>query len=96
MNHYPLEKQNIYGPGLRIELDPGQCFPADPGAGEPAVIVCGRHSATFHCAANEGWALDCGDYQPTPNQCLWLAHVEPAVSNWLSRAWAAAKEKASK
>ena len=91
-----IKKQVLRGPGaLTIQLDPSQCCPKDPGAGEPIVIRCGRASATYCCARNEGWRLDCGDYELTPEQVRWLDSVDAALSDWDRRACALAKSRAA-
>lgn len=72
----------LKGPGgIRIELDPTEHYPEDPGQGTPAMVYYENYSATYQCALNEG-ELDCGGYTLTPAQSRWLADQVVIVSNW--------------
>ena len=50
-----MTTKTLTGPnGIRIELDASQVFPADPGAGTPAMVYMARESATYWCALDTG------------------------------------------
>jgi len=73
----------IHGPqGLIIELDRGQIFPDDPGAGTPAIVTCGKNSATFWCAVDTG-ELDAGEVTLTESQIRWLIKQHDKVEEFL-------------
>lgn len=91
-----ITKQTIYGPdGICIDLDPGQCFTYDPGAGEPMVIRHGKSASTFSCARDNRWRLGISEeYRPTREQVRWLDGLHEALLSWNWRAWSKARAAA--
>lgn len=74
----------VIGPGgLRLELDPAQVFPDDPGQGTPALVVLGKWSATFTCALNEGVLDGPCERELTNAQMAWLEKQEEYVNRYL-------------
>lgn len=72
-----------YGPEkISIRLDRREVIPDDPGAGTPAMVHVGNHSATYWCASDTG-ELDGGDYQLSDRQVRWLRHMEHDVHEFL-------------
>lgn len=67
-----------HDPHYRVELDPAEVFPDDPGQGTPAMLY-GPHgtSATFLCASDTG---EIGGTEAIPPVVLdWLASIEERV-----------------
>jgi hypothetical protein len=78
-----VTRRTLTGPGgLLLVLDSAQIFPDDPGQGTPAMVHKGRYDATFWCALDTG-ELDCGGYELSDSERLWLEAQEPAVSEFM-------------
>lgn len=68
--------------GLRIELDPDEIVPDDPGQGTPAMVI--HHNgdvATFHCALATGELSD--GTKLTDEQKWWLMRQEERVDRFI-------------
>lgn len=91
----PQTKHTIRGPlGLRVDLDPSQCIPGDPGSGTPIVIhlayfdACEDRIVHASCtwgAYDETGLIDW--YTPSPRQRAWLDGLAGDLSDWLSDAF---------
>ncbi len=82
----------------KVELDPAQVFPDDPGQGTPAMLYGPRGaSATFYCAEDTGelTSQDGDSTEEIPHLvCIWLGDVYDDVDELIERATAEAKEAA--
>lgn len=77
----------------RIELDPKEAVPDDPGQGTPAMVY-GPHGAsgTFDCVNDTGEL----DEQSLPPAVLsWLEGMEEYVNDYVDAAYDAARVKAA-
>lgn len=95
-----MTKRTIAGPGsLRIDLDPTQAFPDDPGAGTPVIlrmrVPCAGYEDDDDPLMKEAsctWGFYCGDgtidsYRIPHNMKRWLDAVEDRISDWMSFAF---------
>lgn len=95
-----MTKRTIAGPGsLRIDLDPTQCYPDDPGAGTPVILRMDVPRAGYEddddplmeeASCTWGFYLGDGtieDYPVPNNMKQWLESVEGQISNWLDKAF---------
>lgn len=72
-------QKTLRGPnGMRLELDSREVIVDDPGAGTPAMVYKGDHSATFFCA------VDTGELSGTRPE---LIHLNDAEIAWLDQQW---------
>ena len=74
-------KAIIPGPGIRIILDASEIVPNDPGAGTPALVVCGRRTGSFWCAVDTA-ELDGGEHELSLRQVEWLESQIELVEAW--------------
>lgn len=79
--------ETLRGPkGITIELDRGEVYPDDPGAGTPAtVFITGVDAcASYWCAVNEGCLEGTvRSYKLTKVQLQWLESMESEVEDFL-------------
>jgi hypothetical protein len=60
----------LVGPyNVKLELDPSQVIPDDPGAGTPALVHFRGDSGSYWCAVGEGM---CGDVRLPNSAVRWL------------------------
>lgn len=79
-----MQTKTLHGPGgIRIELDRGEIFPDDPGAGTPAMVYLREHHATYGCALDTG-ELSLGDVRLSGAQLKWLESVIDDVNDFIS------------
>jgi hypothetical protein len=78
------DKETMEGPGgIRIELDPKEIVPEDPGQGTPRMVCLGKSAGTLDCAIGEK-ELGCGDAVPlTDEQHKWLLAQQEYCDKWL-------------
>ncbi len=79
--------KTFYGPnGIRLELDASEIVPDNPGEGTPAMVYCGRYSATYGCAMDTGELTDGGDtYDLSQHQLNYLSAMEDRVNEFLEQ-----------
>ena len=95
-----MTKHTIAGPGsLRIDLDPTQCYPDDPGAGTPVILRMRVPRAGYEddddplmeeVSCTWGFYLGDGTIEdhPIPRAMKqWLEAVEDQISNWMHDAF---------
>ena len=95
-----MTKHTIAGPGsLRIDLDPTQCYPDDPGAGTPVIlrmrVPCAGYEDDDDPLMEEvscTWGFYLGDgtidsYLIPYNMKQWLEAVEDQIGNWMHDAF---------
>jgi hypothetical protein len=78
-----MKVRTIAGPGdLTLVLDSREIYPDDPGQGTPAMVHCQGYDATYWCALDTG-ELDCGAFQLTGTQQMWLQGQEDTVAEFM-------------
>ena len=76
--HRKHKMKTLIGPRcVKLELDPTEIFPDDPGAGTPAIVVYRGDTATYWCAIGTG---ETGNGYKIPVDVLrWLEEQEREV-----------------
>jgi hypothetical protein len=75
--------------GIKIELDRGEVYTDDPGAGTPAVVMLTKdhrtYFATYWCAIGEGCLDGTGgdSCKLSKTQLQWLESMESEVEDFL-------------
>lgn len=95
-----MRKQTIAGPGsLRIDLDPTQAFPDDPGAGTPVILRMRVPRAGYEddddplmeeasCTWGFYYATGTIEDHPIPDrEKRWLESIEDQIGDWMSFAF---------
>lgn len=71
----------------RVELDPGQAFPDDPGAGAVAMVYGpGNTSGTWYCAMERG-EIECGEHELPGAVHRWMESIEEYVNDFIEAAF---------
>lgn len=64
----------------KLVLDSSEIYPDDPGNGAPAMLHCGKRSATYYCAADTG---DLDELEMPPSVMKWLDRMADTVAKFI-------------